>query len=322
MFVSWAQNYEDVYLHRLLHDVAEGFFVDVGAWLPDEHSVSKVLYERGWRGINIEPLPEYADALTAARPRDITLRCVAGAAAGSTTFHRVANTGLSTTNRQFAEEGAASHNEELSTLSVDVVTLDEVWKQHVIGKVADVHVLKIDAEGSEAEVLAGLNLAEHRPWMVIVESNLPDSRVEAFEAWQPTLLKQKYRLTFYDGLNRWYIAEEHNDLINRLAVPINLYDNVVQARWYGEQQKANALELANALLVTKNEDLAATNEDLVRQNEDLVRQNDRLSKAVSRHQLDLADVRSSNSWRFTAPLRLVSKTVGKQIDERIKRRRP
>src|SRR4051812_19442188 len=58
-FISYAQNYEDIMLFRALRHVADGFYVDVGANSPDEHSVTKAFYERGWRGINIEPVMEY-----------------------------------------------------------------------------------------------------------------------------------------------------------------------------------------------------------------------------------------------------------------------
>ena len=56
-FVSYAQNYEDLMLWRALRHVEQGFYVDCGAYDPEEHSVTKAFYERGWSGINIEPVP-------------------------------------------------------------------------------------------------------------------------------------------------------------------------------------------------------------------------------------------------------------------------
>lgn len=55
-FISYAQNYEDVMLHRALKGVEKGFYIDVGANDPVQYSVTKAFYERGWRGINIEPI--------------------------------------------------------------------------------------------------------------------------------------------------------------------------------------------------------------------------------------------------------------------------
>ena len=59
-------------------------------------SVTKAFYERGWSGVNIEPVPAFAAALEADRPRDRTYQCCAGAEAGTTTLHVVRETGLST----------------------------------------------------------------------------------------------------------------------------------------------------------------------------------------------------------------------------------
>ena len=44
MFISYAQNFEDVILWRALNHVENGFYVDVGAMDPTEHSVTKAFY--------------------------------------------------------------------------------------------------------------------------------------------------------------------------------------------------------------------------------------------------------------------------------------
>ena len=49
-----------------------GFYVDVGAADPEELSVTRAFYERGWSGINVEPRDEYFEKLILARPRDTT----------------------------------------------------------------------------------------------------------------------------------------------------------------------------------------------------------------------------------------------------------
>ena len=57
MFVSYAQNFEDVILNRALHGVTDGCYIDIGANDPEVDSVSLAFYERGWRGLHVEPLP-------------------------------------------------------------------------------------------------------------------------------------------------------------------------------------------------------------------------------------------------------------------------
>jgi peptide methionine sulfoxide reductase MsrB len=57
--ITYAQNQEDIMLHRALRDVQKGFFIDVGAQHPVVDSVTKFFYDQGWRGINIDPMPQW-----------------------------------------------------------------------------------------------------------------------------------------------------------------------------------------------------------------------------------------------------------------------
>jgi methyltransferase FkbM-like protein len=75
-FISYAQNFEDVMLWRALKHVQAGFYIDVGAGHPDDYSVTRAFYDRGWRGINIEPTSRIT-RLAGARPLDLNLHAAA-----------------------------------------------------------------------------------------------------------------------------------------------------------------------------------------------------------------------------------------------------
>src|SRR3954469_4307454 len=85
--MSYAQNREDVMLHRLFAGCADGLYIDVGACHPTEHSVTKLFYDRGWHGINIEPSPSLADLLDRDRQRDVNLRVGLSSHEGTSTFY-------------------------------------------------------------------------------------------------------------------------------------------------------------------------------------------------------------------------------------------
>ena len=55
-----------------------GFYIDVGANHPRIDSVTLAFYERGWRGINIEPLPHLHRELEQERPEDLNLNLAIG----------------------------------------------------------------------------------------------------------------------------------------------------------------------------------------------------------------------------------------------------
>jgi len=66
----YAQFYEDYILGYVFKGQTRGFYVDVGANDPDDSSVTKYFYLAGWRGINIEPIPELVEKLNTSRPED------------------------------------------------------------------------------------------------------------------------------------------------------------------------------------------------------------------------------------------------------------
>jgi FkbM family methyltransferase len=143
-FISYAQNYEDVILHRALKDIESGFYIDIGAQDPVEYSVTKALYDHGWRGINVEPVAHWFEKLVVDRPHDINLQLAAAERQGNLHLYEILNTGLSTTSAEFAhrhiEKGFSVHE-----VDVACMTLDEICESNAV---ETVHFLKIDCEGS------------------------------------------------------------------------------------------------------------------------------------------------------------------------------
>jgi FkbM family methyltransferase len=123
--ISYAQNFEDVLLWRVLKDIRGGAYVDVGACDPTEGSVTRWFYDRGWAGVNIEPIPELHARLERERRRDINILAAAGAAPGRARLRVVRrNLGYSSLHGEapLPEDLAA----ETESIEVEVVTLDSV----------------------------------------------------------------------------------------------------------------------------------------------------------------------------------------------------
>ena len=223
-FVSYAQNYEDVMLARAFAGVERGFYVDVGAQDPRFDSVTKAFYDLGWHGINLEPVEHWHRKLVEERPRDINLCLAAGDHAGAIEFHETDESGLSTASAEFARRHREAGH-ALRTRQVPVDTLDAICRRH---DVREVHFLKVDVEGAEAEVLRGLDLARLRPWVILVEATEPNSRVSNHAQWEALVTDHDYRLVYQDGLNRFYLAREHEALAPAFAAPPNIFDDFVR----------------------------------------------------------------------------------------------
>ena len=217
--VSYAQNFEDIMLWRALGHVKGGRYIDVGAQRPEFDSVSRLFYEHGWRGIHIEPVPAFAEQLRIARPDESVIEVALAAEAGLQVFYEVQDTGLSTSQADIAAGHALAGFQTLER-TVPTLTLDQVF-EHSPG---EIHWLKIDVEGAEEAVLRGWVESSTRPWIVLVESTLPLSRVESHHAWEALVEAKGYRFAWFDGLNRFYISANHPELASAFTCGPNVFD--------------------------------------------------------------------------------------------------
>jgi FkbM family methyltransferase len=245
--ISYAQNFEDVMLARVFAGRNTGFYVDVGAADPVNLSVTKWFYDLGWSGLNIEPNKQLFDRLAADRPRDINLDCGVGATASEAQFFEVDVGELSSFDSR-VRDNALLNGKPPSTRTVTVMPLTDLLNLHCPDRT--IHFLKIDVEGWEAEVLKGLDLKRYRPIVILIEATVPQTRVESHKEWEPAVLGADYSFVYFDGVNRFYLANEHADLKKHFATPPNVFDDfetfpLVRARTDAEQRLEAMHKLSN-----------------------------------------------------------------------------
>jgi len=323
MMISYAQNFEDVMLWRVLRGVSSGFYVDVGAFHPEIDSVTKWFYDHGWNGINIEPVPESFAQLEAARTRDRNLCVAAGAQAGTgliTIFP--ASRGLSSLR--------PSHTApmERKDLEVEVLPLHQILQPYA-GQA--IHFLKVDAEGSEREVLLGMDFGRFRPWVVLVEATEPESQTRISEQWQETIIKNGYKRVYFDGLNEFFLASERLELASRFEIPPNVFDDFELAATLREREWRREMEsVLRGEIRARDDELSATRGEIRARDDELTAtriqldstqaalvlseaavaklNSDRgeLARALQTSRETLDQVFKSRSWRWLAPIRNIN----------------
>jgi FkbM family methyltransferase len=167
---SYAQEGEDRVLLRLLEGRAGGFYVDVGAHHPSRFSNTRLFYERGWHGINIEPSPTAIAAFAAARPRDLNLQLGVAEQAGELIYYVFNDPALNTFDAALKREREAQTTYRVvGTRKVAVERLDAVLERHLPpGQAID--FLSVDVEGYDLQVLRSSDWARFRPGVVLVEA--------------------------------------------------------------------------------------------------------------------------------------------------------
>jgi FkbM family methyltransferase len=335
-FITYAQNFEDVLLWRALGHVKNGFYIDVGANDPVEHSITKAFYDQGWHGINIEPMPTFRQAFLEQRPKDINLTVAVGATEGHITLYDVPSVnGWATVDPDVARAHQAN-GFEVSIAKVPMRTLCSICTEYRLG---DIHFLKVDVEGFEEEVLKGMDFSRWRPWIVVVEATLPNSRDVSFEGWEHLLTDHAYQFAYFDGLNRYYVSPDHQELLPSLAVQANVFDEFLSTHlvhaWESNKVASQALAVAASESAELKRQLAKVSSDLcdtqssVEQYREALRvktqesedrllslmtefnqsaalqaaEIERLSSLSSSLHRQVHDLFESLSWRITAPLR-------------------
>ena len=213
-FISYAPNFEDVMLWRALRGVGSGFYLDVGAADPLRASVTRAFYERGWRGVNLEPAAELHARLGAARPADVNLAVLAGAHGGEALFFDAGDSGRSGADQARAQ---AARGDGVAVLQRGRPqrTLDQICAEHADGAI---HFVNIAVNGDELAVLEGFDLARWRPWLVLLGQQGDGAACAA------RMDAAGYRLAYDDGQKRYYVAPGHAALAAALALPPHAAD--------------------------------------------------------------------------------------------------
>lgn len=243
---SFAQMAEDIVLWRALRHRTSGFFVDVGAHHPVGSSVTKIFSNAGWRGINIEPIESMLALFFDDRPNDINLAVGISSERGVLEFFDVEGDQQRST---FDPGLAAIYRAEgraVATRPIPVITLNEVFEEHVSG---EVDFLKVDAEGHEEAVLRSLDFSRWRPHVVLGEG--PN---HMNHEWTRILEAADYRPALFDGVNRFFVASEHFDELGEAlsypACPLDDFET------FDHLHRIHMLDLEIARLQAENDRLS------------------------------------------------------------------
>ena len=76
------------------------------------------------------------------------------------------------------------------------------------------------------------------------EATEPLTSEANWEAWEQILLRARYQAIHFDGLNRWYLAEERSYLKPRFEAPPNVFDQFQLAAMVCLQERAAKAEFA------------------------------------------------------------------------------
>lgn len=177
LFRSFLDRYVHVWKRLDPRLLSAGCYVDVGAHHPTRHSNTALLYQRGWRGINIDCLPGAMDEFKRLRPDDVNLELAIADEEGERGYYIVRDgdgrpsprSGFLTEERiRWLRQTQNVH--DIERIAMRSSRLADVLDRHLPqGKSID--LLNIDAEGHDHEVLRSNDWARYRPSFILIETD-------------------------------------------------------------------------------------------------------------------------------------------------------
>jgi FkbM family methyltransferase len=166
---SYSQCGEDVivdYVFRL-RGIERPSYLDIGANHPFYISNTARFYERGCRGVNIDPNPELIKLFNEHRPEDINLNIGVGEESGESDLFLMEDPTLSTFSTTERDQLVAHGKRQAGSTKVRLLTLPDIVQSYCRGVFPD--FMSIDVEGMEMSILKSIDFENSFPKAICVE---------------------------------------------------------------------------------------------------------------------------------------------------------
>lgn len=166
---SYAQEGEDMILRRIFANQNQGFYVDVGAHHPKRFSNTYYFYKIGWRGVNIDAMPDSMKLFNKIRPRDINIEKPVSDKKQVLKYYAFNEPALNGFSKELSERRDRYENYFVKfTKDIETQTLESILDEN-INEDQEIDFLSIDVEGLDFMVLKSNNFDKYKPKVILVE---------------------------------------------------------------------------------------------------------------------------------------------------------
>ncbi len=206
--IFFSQEGEDILLKHLFQYKKNGFYIDVGAHHPQKHSNTYLLYLQGWKGINIEAMPEAIHAFEKIRPNDINLNFAVSEENKEIEFHILNAKEMNTANSNLLNQYLKNPEYYVEkTIKIRSERLEKILDKYLPHN-QEIDILSIDVEGLDLEVLKSNNWNKYRPQIILIEEHISsieqclNSHISIFLKEKGYSLKMRtFNTSFYQNNN-------------------------------------------------------------------------------------------------------------------------
>jgi len=168
-FKSYSLDGEDIIINRLFGKQQTGFYVDVGACHPKRFSNTYYFYKKGWRGINIDAMPDSMKLFNKLRQKDINIEKPISDRRKILKYYAFNEPALNGFSKELSEQRNGHGGYYIKfTKDIQTVTLEEILDNHLPHN-QEIDFLSIDVEGIDFMVLKSNNFEKYKPKVILIE---------------------------------------------------------------------------------------------------------------------------------------------------------
>ena len=202
--LSQSQFLQDLFVLITLNQRRNGYFVEIGVGDGKKLSNTYLLEKTyDWTGILAEPHRAFAKVIPTHRSSILDNRAVFSSSGRQLEFLADATRAEHSTLKSFAD--GDGHSRGGNDYLVETITLDDLLDEH--GAPDIIEYISIDTEGSELEILRGLDLDKRRVDIFTIEIN---DDMEKFRRIEAMLIPRGYRteMSKVSACDAWFV---HHD---------------------------------------------------------------------------------------------------------------
>ena len=159
---TYCPGAQDLLINYFFKSQKKGFYIDVGCYHPFFGNNTKLLYDKGWSGINIDLDFHTIDFFNYIRNRDENINVAISDVISEKDLYFFHNRSAINSLSE-VRKGSEKEIKKIKTVTLNSVIENSKFKKEKL------NFLSIDVEGHELEVLKGFNLKHYSPELVVVE---------------------------------------------------------------------------------------------------------------------------------------------------------
>ena len=162
---SYSLNGVDLNIDYIFKTKKNGFYLDIGAQHPISNNNTYLLFNKGWRGINIDLDKKNIDLFNIVRPNDINLNyAISDAEKEADLYYYHDSSPINTLSKDVSDfqNAKVSKVKKVQTKILNNI-LDDINLQNHID------YMNIDVEGYEEKVLKGFDIKKYKPSVISIE---------------------------------------------------------------------------------------------------------------------------------------------------------